>query len=662
VRSSRPAIRVVPGILAACLLLAAACPPAWSRGASPYLPLNLSPEIERQIERVLILGDQPITSRPIATATVLAALPAACRIDPTVCSSVRKYLDRYMRKAGLAHASAEGAVVDGAVTAVPNRHGMSSDSAWQASVQGYWQPTDYIIVSVGGVADEDDAVATGSLLSVGFDYAQLDLGYRDHWFSPFTDSSMIISTEARTLPSITLSNYRPLTRLGLRYEIFFAEMERSERIVFKKGFTAGRPRLSGLHFSIEPTPGWSLSANRLMQFGGGKRGGRSLRDFLDALSKPHQKDNRSDALGAEAEFGNQVAAFTSRFIFPGRTPFAAYLEYAGEDSSYEGNYRLGNAALSVGITFPRLWRRFDLTYEMSEWQNGWYTHGIYLDGLTNQGHVLGHWGADARVFGDGVGAQTQSLRLGWEPQFGGLVQLRARTVANESYSASGYERGYDLALSYTRALSGFSAGAELTAGRDVFGENFSRVAGFVRFGDEWAGSSTAESWTDDAARPRGAELFVDAGINLTSLQIRIGDGSPKRNENSGVAPHFAIGARRSVASHSDLGVRAELDHIDGNTLLSVRALDYRYRFGNPLAVSLFLGASRYDLATPAYGYYYGAGVQWRDILRGFDLGLDVRYGDKIARDKLLPGDAGTDPRPDSFFDVSGATLSLSYRW
>ena len=54
-------------------------------------------------------------------------------------------------------------------------------------------------------------------------------------------------------------------------------------------------------------------------------------------------------------------------------------------------------------------------------------------------------------------------------------------------------------------------------------------------------------------------------------------------------------------------------------LLGVRALDYRYRFANPLALSFFLGASRYDLATPAYGYYLGAGVQWRDILPGFDL-------------------------------------------
>ena len=175
-------------------------------------------------------------------------------------------------------------------------------------------------------------------------------------------------------------------------------MEHSERIRFEDGFTAGKPRLA--RPALLDRAGAGLVAERQSPDAVRRRRARRqlVRRFLDALIKPHQSDNRSDALGQDQEFGNQIAAWTSRFIFPGRTPFAAYLEYAGEDSSYEGNYRLGNAALSVGITFPRLWRRFDLTYEASEWQNGWYAHGIYLDGMTNDGHVLGHWGADRRVF------------------------------------------------------------------------------------------------------------------------------------------------------------------------------------------------------------------------------------------------------------------------
>jgi hypothetical protein len=475
---------------------------------------------------------------------------------------------------------------------------------------------------------------------------------------------MLISTEAQTLPSITLSNYKPLTGLGLTYELFLAQMEFSDKIVYggaPTGMTAGHPRLGGMRIGIQPVPGWSLSANRLLQFGGGDRPG-SFGDFLRALWQPTKYDNRGvGGLTEQEEFGNQLASFTSRFIFPGETPFAVYLEYAGEDTSYEGNYRLGNSALSVGIHFPRLWRSFDLAIEASEWQNLWYVAGLYGDGLTQDGRVLGHWGGDQRLFGDAVGAQTLMARIGWEAPFGGLLQLRARTIENESYGAGDYERGYDVSLAYSRGLYGFTAGAEVAAGRDVFGDKFSRFAGFVRFGDEWSGGS-AGTWSSDAKRPQGAELFVDAGAAASRVQIRLGDDSPKVTTSTEIAPHVGIGARRAISARSDLGVRAELDRVDGELLFAVRALDYRYRFRNPLAVSLFIGAARYDLATPAYGYYLGAGLQWRDVLPGFDVGIDVRYADKVARDKLLPSDPPSTPRPDSFYDITSTALSLSYRW
>ncbi|WP_129775484.1 capsule assembly Wzi family protein [Peristeroidobacter soli] len=666
--------------------LALLAPLAGARGVSPYLPLNMSPEMERQIERVMILADRPVMSRPIAAATVLDALPQACRIDAALCKRVRAYLNSYMRKIGVDHASIEGAVTDGSNTPVPNRYGMANDSEFQVSASGHWQVTDNFIVSLGGVADADDATPTGTMVSFGNEYFQLDAGYRPRWYSPFTDSAMLISTEAQTLPSITLSNYKPMGSWGFTYELFMAEMEYSDRIAFGNNCvtteppragetcTAGKPRLGGMRIAIAPVPGWSLSANRLLQFGGGDRQS-SFTDFLRALWRPRQYDNTG---GPESQFGNQVASFTSRFIFPGETPFSAYLEYAGEDTSYEGNYRLGNSALSIGLHFPRLWKHFDLTVEASEWQNAWYVNGAYGDGLTENGRVLGHWGADQRVFGDAVGAQSFMARLGWEPGFGGLMQFRGRTIANEGYvygpyGLFPYERGYDVSLSYSRTLRGFTAGGELTAGKDTFGDSYSRIAGFVRFGDQWDSGGPTGDWSSDVRRPNGADLFVDAGISMSDVTYRPGTGdlgpppvSDPQQTSSEWTPHIGIGARRSVSSRSDLGVRLEFDRIDDHMLLAVRALDYRYRTQGPLAFSAFLGAARYDVATPAYGYYFGAGVQWRNILPKLDLGLDYRYADKVSRDKLLPGDFGADParelRPDVFYDITSYTLSASYRF
>ena len=132
-------------------------------------------------------------------------------------------------------------------------------------------------------------------------------------------------------------------------------------------------------------------------------------------------------------------------------------------------------------------------------------------------------------------------------------------MANESYGSIDYERGYDLTLQLLAGVRGFTAGAEVLAGQDVFGESFSRIAGFVRFGDEWAGDAGG-GWAEDVVRPRGAELFVGRRHQLlrgghSSRRWQSGD-TPRVSE---VAPHFAIGARRAVSERSDLGVRAEID-------------------------------------------------------------------------------------------------------
>jgi hypothetical protein len=459
--------------LAATVLLSSA---AQARGVSPYLPLRQSPEIERQIERVMILADRPILTRPLAAATVLDALPEACERDPVLCQEVRRYLASYMQTAGVAHASLAVAAASDEAAVLANRRGMRTDSGFEASGAAYWQVGDYALLNVGLVAYEDETIATGTLLSLGTEHAQLDIGFRDHWLSPMTDSAMLLSTEAQTMPSLTLSNYTPLTRWRVRYEIFAAEMSESSNIAFQGGFTSGNPVLAGLHLSIEPFSGWSLGVSRLMQFGGGERD-ESAGDLFDALFRPSEYDNT----GTDADFGNQVAAITSRFIVPGAVPFAVYFEYAGEDTSTLSNVRLGNSSLSAGVHFPALRGNVDLTAEASEWQNGWYTHHIYRDGLRHEGNVIGHWAGDRRQLNDAVGGRSLMLRAGWQPRFGGVADATYRTVDNESYTVPDYERAHAVALRYSRGWRQYFVGAELDLGRDIFGESYSRLGAFIRF-------------------------------------------------------------------------------------------------------------------------------------------------------------------------------------
>jgi hypothetical protein len=500
------------------------------------------------------------------------------------------------------------------------------------------------------------------MISLGFSWAQLDLGYRPHWFSPLSDSSMLMSSEAPTMPSLTLSNYEPLTRLGLRYEIFAARMSRSDHILFANGLRSGNPNIAGVHLAIEPVSGWSFGINRLLQYGGAGRPS-SLSALFHAFFNPSRYDNAGANLPFDQQFGNEEASFTTSFLFPAKIPFSVYAEYAGEDTSRGRSYLLGNSALSIGIHFPRLWDRFDFTYETTEWQDSWYTHSVYLDGLTNYGRVVGNWFGDQRVFNDFIGGRSHMARIGWDAPFGGRFDLRYRTLRNASYGPYHYDRYHDWSISYARPWKAVVVGGNVDIGRDVFGANFSRIEGFVRYDGFGGGSGSAliNALGGSGSTAKVGDIFVDAGVRMYRVRTDLTQEDARTTGPRQTGSHFAVGARRSVSAHNDLGMRLELDDINGHSLAGVRLIDYRYRFTGPIALTAFLGAARYTLATPAYGVYYGAGLQWRDVIPGWDIGVDARFDDSIARDHLLPTDPQT-ARPDSFYDVWGGTASISYHF
>lgn len=636
----------------------------FARGVTPYLPLHLEPEIEAQIERVLILGGRPVVRRPIAAATVLDALPAACKIDHALCARVRRYLSRYTHTEGISRASIGAAASTGkaAESVIPNSYGMTENSRWTAGGAAYVQPNDYMLASIGFNSYQGHTDFTGSVISLGWDRAQLDIGYRPHWFSPMSDSSLLMSTEAATMPSVTLSNYRPLTRFGFSYEFFAARMSESDHIAFKDGFTRGHPRLAGTHLEIQPADGWSFAVNRLLQYGGGARGQGSLKDLFKAYFNP--SGNQVNPVDQQV-FGNQEASVTSTLVFPGRVPFSVYAEYGGEDTSHGLNYLLGNSALSMGIHFPRLWRRLDLTLEASEWQNAWYTHNIYQDGMTNYGRVTGNWFGDQRVFNDSVGGRSQTAIVHYDAPFGGQFMLRYRQLQNQEYGTYSYKRYQDLAFGYSHPWQDMVVGAQINGGRDVFGNRFGRLEGFLRYEGDGRGlplfSDALDSDNEhEETLIRNGEIFVDAGTNVSRQFVALSVAYPHTATGYKAGYHFAVGARRFVSEHSDLGLRIEVDDVQNNNLLGVRLIDYRYRFNNPLALTFGLGAVRYNLATPAYGFYLAGGVQWRNLLPGWDLSLDARYADEVARDHLLPTDAPTvGDHNDSFWNILTYTFSIS---
>jgi hypothetical protein len=634
---------------------------------TPYLPLNLDPELEREVERVLILGDKPVMKRPIPAAAVVDALPKACAIDAPLCRRVRRALKAYMHDSALEFASVEGSGVTGdSKLVIPNQHGQDEQSAWQAAGAGFIQPWDHFLVNVGGVAYDGRQKPTGSYLSVGFEGMQVDFGFRDHWWSPLTDSAMLASTEAPTMPSLTISNYAPLTRLGWSYEVFLARMSYTDKIELTNGdLTAGHPRFFGGHLGIEPAnAGWSFAANRVLVYGGGAAGGQSFKELFRAFFNPAQSQTTKTG---QPVLGKQEASLTARLVYPGRIPFSLYFEYAGNDT---GGSRLSfsRTDLSVGLQFPRL-GPFDLTWEISEWQPTWYIkhhteiqYG-YGDGITNYLLSTGHWFGDQRQFDDAVGGQTNMLRLGYEPHFGGRFELTLRSLVNDSgYSAFPYEHEYMGSLMYSYPLRDYLIGTQVDHGRDVFGAHYTRLTAFLRYGDALHSAEAEEEESAPGERPEGMEVHVDVGAVGSTVVTSITSDTPRINSGIGFGPHLTLGARRAASAHQDLGAALEADDVHGVSLLSARIIDYRYRFDNPLALNLFLGAARYAALTPAYGIYFGAGLQWRNIMPHWDVGFDLRYASKVDRYRLLPSEPQSGYRPDAFYDITYGTLYVSRKF
>jgi hypothetical protein len=255
------------------------------------------------------------------------------------------------------------------------------------------------------------------------------------------------------------------------------------------------------------------------------------------------------------------------------------------------------------------------------------------------------------------------LRIGWEPQLGGRLEAQFRSLTNDSfYSATAYHHAYTSSLTYSYPWKDYVLGTEIDYGRDVYGATYTRLAGFLRYGDALHFDAESGEESGESSSPDHAEIFVDAGVVANRVLADITTNTPRVESYTSYGAHVALGARRAVSEQQDLGVAVEADDIQGLSLVSARILDYRYRFTGPLALNLFGGAARYATATPAYGFYFGAGLQWRNIVPHWDLGIDYRYASKVDRLRVLPGEPQGGYRPDAYYDFSMATLYVSRKF
>jgi hypothetical protein len=261
--------------------------------------------------------------------------------------------------------------------------------------------TDHVAVNLQGalVADPQDGKtlrADGSYLGVNIGNFMISAGYMERWWGPGWDGSLILSTNARPIPSLTLErNYtdpfrtRWLSWIGpWRASIALGEAEAHDVAVPNVRFLAAR-------VNFRPRPWMEFGLTRTAQWCGGERscGWGTFTDML--LGQDNQMEN-----GTDDQPGNQMAGYDLRLRFPRQfLPLAFYTQWIGEDeagglpskflglfglegwgSTPWGNLRVHAEYADTACNFSREAPQFDCGYR----------NAIYPQGYTYRARVLGH--------------------------------------------------------------------------------------------------------------------------------------------------------------------------------------------------------------------------------------------------------------------------------
>jgi hypothetical protein len=158
-------------------------------------------------------------------------------------------------------------------------------------------------------------------------------------------------------------------------------------------------------------------------------------------------------------------------------------------------------------------------------------------------------------------------------------------------------------------------------------------------------------------------VVYSASIGVATGKLKTflngGDNTPENTAGWSSEPLVRIGAHLDFSGTHHWGVVAQYNELNNDNLFVLRPLDYAYNFAEQWRVKAFWGIARYDLATPAYGYYLGGGLEW--LYDDFGISIEGAYGDKVARDALLPGDPQLpEGTQEIFFDIYSINTSLNY--
>lgn len=460
------------------------CLPAMAEASSLYLPINS--RMSELVEKMSLLTNMPSAKKPYPLELIFKYAEGIRDSHPILYEEIeREFIRLYGNTMNRERITLSLRGSNNTAKPIPNSHGLSTDSPYFIEATYLYKPGRYIQLSLDGSLyqkNNNPKIATNNTyIATGWDYLQFDIGYRDHWFDPFYDSSMLISTNAINSPSITISNPLPIPLLDTNYEVFLSYLEETDGILYNGERISGHPRLLGMHLDFHPLRWFEIGLNRTFQFGGGDRPGKSLEDIWNAFINPVRYDNL--AATADEEFGNQEASitFAANIIFLKSFPFKLYHTIAAEDTRELKNTSFSSNAYVYGVYFPYVTKRVGLHIEHSFRDHNWYVHHLYNNGYRNDGNSMGHWVGDTvkkNSSYDNMAGDTGFLMLTWQEKAAQKFSLYYRYIDNYYLYNSkiirddNYKAANEIGVIYVKGAKDREYGIELYGGRTPLGNNF----------------------------------------------------------------------------------------------------------------------------------------------------------------------------------------------
>ncbi len=276
---------------------------------------------------------------------------------------------------------------------------------------------------VNDPSDDRELRLDGSYAGVALGNWMISAGAVDRWWGPGWGGSLILSTNARPVPAISINrNYAdPLDIRFLRWvgpwtlNAFMGQLESDREVP--------EARLFGVRFAFRPLQSLEIGISRTAQWCGGDRPCDGS-TFIDLLLGD---DNRVDP---ENEPGNQLAGADVRWSPTGLgLPVAVYAQFTGDDEAgglpsryigllggelwghsarLGGSYRVYAEAVNTASDFYS-----DTLFDFA------YDHFIYRTGYRYRGRSLGY-GTDNDARAVSIGARLQKDN---GQQWNALVQL-----------------------------------------------------------------------------------------------------------------------------------------------------------------------------------------------------------------------------------------------